>query len=749
MLENLNLKIQKTYQKLMAEGNLLSEQQLKENYTAFSSNFDSSKLKALDGELLAETMFNHGNKSSLVYWLEFKSDEEFQNSQFGGIAGGSAFKFGLYKRKEDGRWIAGSPTKSRELSLDEAITLAREKRDMLVKGAQLIDQLDKNAPASDYITLQKELEGVLNGLENAGWVHKYYHMLFPDKIDAFHSADWQKYYLMKMGLIPQGDGRYAMAGQFVELARDVGMSIHYVSRTLGRIFDSIHHYWRIGTTPGKMNYWDEMLAGGYAATGWGQVGDIREYENLSRNDLKQELKQKFETHYPKNAKAIGRNINQLILFVREIKPGDTILAADGETILGIGRVAGEYEYRSDLINPHCMKVEWLQTPNIKLPNPKEGLRTTVYKMKDSENIIEIEGLLKDKGSNPVPIQPPDPLTGIIGEIEKVLARKRQVILYGPPGTGKTYFAEGACFELAALSLYNKSVSMLSEAEKARLRDEGYIRMCSFHPTYGYEDFIEGIKPSVKGDQTVFGLKDGIFKKLCADAAQDPKHNYYLIIDEINRGDISRIFGELITIIESGKRGKEIILPLSGSKFSVPNNVYIIGTMNTADRSIALLDVALRRRFGFIELLPDYRLFEGVSFQGLPLGGWLRELNKRICDNIGQDSRNLQIGHSYFLEKEKPVSNIDKFRRIVKEDVVPLIEEYCYGDYQAVANILGNDIVDVKRQMIKQEIFLPANTADLISALLGPCPELKTSAAVTEEPEDPDTDTSDEMEGEDE
>lgn len=264
---------------------MLSEQQLKDSYMAFTSNFDPSKLKALDGELLAETMFNHGNKSSLVYWLEFKSDEEFQNSQFGGIAGGSAFKFGLYKRKEDGKWIAGSPTKSKELSLEEAIALAREKRDMLVKGAQLIDQLDKNAPASDYITLQTELEGVLNGLENTGWAHKYYHMLFPDKIDAFHSADWQKYYLMKMGLIPQGDGRYAMAGQFVELARDAGMSIHYVSRSLGRMFDSIHYYWRIGTTPGKMNYWEEMLAGGYAATGWGQVGDMREYENLNRNEL--------------------------------------------------------------------------------------------------------------------------------------------------------------------------------------------------------------------------------------------------------------------------------------------------------------------------------------------------------------------------------------------------------------------------------------------------------------------------------
>ncbi|WP_241422489.1 5-methylcytosine-specific restriction endonuclease subunit McrB [Candidatus Contubernalis alkaliaceticus] len=122
-------------------------------------------------------------------------------------------------------------------------------------------------------------------------------------------------------------------------------------------------------------------------------------------------------------------------------------------------------------------------------------------------------------------------------------------------------------------------------------------------------------------------------------------------------------------------------------------------MNTADRSIALLDVALRRRFGFVELMPDYSLFQGVSFEGMPLGEWLKELNKRICENIGQDARNLQIGHSYFLEKEKAVTSADRFGMIVKEDVIPLIEEYCYGDYGTMSKILGSGIVDVKHQMI--------------------------------------------------
>jgi len=147
-------------------------------------------------------------------------------------------------------------------------------------------------------------------------------------------------------------------------------------------------------------------------------------------------------------------------------------------------------------------------------------------------------------------------------------------------------------------------------------------------------------------------------------------------------------------------------------------------MNTADRSIALLDVALRRRFGFIELMPDYTLFEGVELNGLPLGGWLKELNSRICEYIGKDARNLQIGHSYFLEGEKPITAPDKFKQIVKEDIIPLIEEYCYGDYSMISKILGEGMVDVKNQTIKFELFNTRDISDLVTALLSPCPTLR-------------------------
>ncbi|WBL48463.1 hypothetical protein LOR37_07350 [Clostridium estertheticum] len=167
---------------------------------------------------------------------------------------------------------------------------------------------------------------------------------------------------------------------------------------------------------------------------------------------------------------------------------------------------------------------------------------------------------------------------------------------------------------------------------------------------------------------------------------------------------------------------------------MPENVYIVGTMNTADRSIALLDVALRRRFGFIELMPNYALFDKAVFEGLPLDKWLKELNARICECIGTDARNLQIGHSYFLEKEKPIMENEKFKRIIREDIIPLIEEYCYGDYVLISKILGEGIVDVKNQTIRSELFNTSDVSDLVTALLSPCPTIREVGKVAEDDE---------------
>jgi hypothetical protein len=159
---------------------------------------------------------------------------------------------------------------------------------------------------------------------------------------------------------------------------------------------------------------------------------------------------------------------------------------------------------------------------------------------------------------------------------------------------------------------------------------------------------------------------------------------------------------------------------------MPDNLYLIGTMNTADRSIALLDTALRRRFGFIELMPDVNVLGNAVVESIPLGPWLSALNSKICENIGRDARNLQVGHSYLLENGQPISSFGKFVRVIQDDIIPLLEEYCYEDYSTLTKILGKSFVDEINQRIHADLFEPAKKDDLIQALKSIDPNLDSS-----------------------
>ena len=160
-------------------------------------------------------------------------------------------------------------------------------------------------------------------------------------------------------------------------------------------------------------------------------------------------------------------------------------------------------------------------------------------------------------------------------------------------------------------------------------------------------------------------------------------------------------------------------------------------MNTADRSIALLDTALRRRFGFVELMPDISVLGAASAGGsIPLGPWLAALNERLRTHLGRDARNLQIGHAYLLEGGHPITDFTRFVRVLAEDLVPLLEEYCYEDYGALARILGPGLVDEAGQRIREELFAPGKRPELVQALLEPAPEIVTASAATSAPEEP-------------
>lgn len=263
-----------------------------------------------------------------------------------------------------------------------------------------------------------------------------------------------------------------------------------------------------------------------------------------------------------------------------------------------------------------------------------------------------------------------------------------LILYGPPGTGKTYHT----IEKAVEIIDGINPSRTHEDAKERfdeLKGKGQIVFTTFHQSMSYEDFIEGIKPVLDGTSIGYKIQPGIFKEISEEALFTHPRKYVLIIDEINRGNVANIFGELITLIEEDKRlgnseQMTCTLPYSKEQFGVPNNLYIIGTMNTADRSVEALDTALRRRFTFEEMMPKPELLKETD-DGINLTDFLNVINKRI--SLLKD-REHQIGHSYFMKVASKETLID----VIFKNVIPLLQEYFYGDYEKIQMVLGETFI---------------------------------------------------------
>ena len=273
---------------------------------------------------------------------------------------------------------------------------------------------------------------------------------------------------------------------------------------------------------------------------------------------------------------------------------------------------------------------------------------------------------------------------------------QNLILYGPPGTGKTYrsMAEAVrlCLDLDRDDplIRDPDQRHTLRIEYQAMRDKGQIAFVTFHQSFGYEDFIEGLRPKVLNEGAGFELKaePGIFR-LMAEAAESSPEQHVLIIDEINRANISKVFGELITLIEPDKRlgmeeGFRLHLPYSRKLFGVPANLHIIGTMNTADRSIALLDTALRRRFRFEEIAPDPTLLP-VDIDGVPLRSVLTAINDRIEYLHDREHR---IGHAFFMGCD----NRSAIDAAMRDKVLPLLQEYFFDDWSRIAAVVGEGFV---------------------------------------------------------
>ncbi|WP_164483702.1 MULTISPECIES: AAA family ATPase [unclassified Polaromonas] len=731
MNASIQAELRTLHAKGVANGDIPAPVQLDKQTSLFRARFGPLALQAVDGEELLKLM--HGRQDNearcMAYWLEFKNDDEFAGNSFGGIRGGTALKFGIYQRQQDGAWTSGTPRAPVLLTLDQAIAIAESQRAELVNGTSVLSQYPRgDSTDASYQRLQEAMETAAPNLSRDGWAHKYWFLMHPETLDAYHSPAYQRFHLIKLlqmppdgvGILKGSAPRFLCAGRFAQGANDIGVPIVTFNKLLNLRDTAFHRYWKVGTTEGSAgdSHWQDMRDGGFISIGWkNSVPDLTQTLNLDPGEAKGQIAEFLKNDYDNGAMAT-RKAGEILNFAREMAEPDMVVACEGQTVLGVGRIVGPYEYDGSLRFPHKRPVKWMTVGQFKL-GELEGPRTTVYELgKHAINLLEIEKQVAGvagpsvKPASPVKASTLKPLDVFAARVEAILRRKGQVILYGPPGTGKTYRGLGVAQELAARHAFNRSFGDLAVSEKQEIEaEDGLVRICTFHPGWGYENFMEGLHPKTVSGGMVFEPRDGVFKKLCRDASASKKH-FYLVIDEINRGDLPRIFGELITVIERDKRGRDILLPVTGSKFRIPENVFILGTMNTSDRSISLLDTALRRRFGFVELMPDSGSLLRRSVGAIALGPWLDALNARIRKHLKRDARNLQIGHAYLM----PVNSAADFSRVFRDEILPLLEEYCYDDLETLGQILGGALIDVENSRIREELFDQHNEDDLFAAL---------------------------------
>lgn len=614
-------------------------------YHAFSHNYGRIALESLSGKQLLYRVF--GTKAqdelSLTYCIERKYKE------FGSCRGAYGWANVLTCNQGKQWQYCTSPTDIKNITEDEAIQKAKQLVDNLLLAVDLIEEYraeNKFIDATGYESLDNELRSILGDLYNKPRFKKYFTMMFPDLFmnmfdNILKPGGWLNRIFSTLKLNLDGNW-YTQSGRFALLAKSLGipnLDLYLIVKTV--IEES------------------------------GEVAAEAEGEEVDMNDFKENEKrfrdwmatQQAASGTLCTASMISNNCSALnrvcgMMDISEYPDVESLFEITNMDIFCEIKEIIKNHPDYDSVNKACNN---------------RFLSTSLKWYEKYLNEISITNMVQETPAEPYTKD--DFLSKVFmtsdeyDRLVQLLMYKRNIILQGAPGVGKTFLAEKLAYSIMGST------------------DKSHVEKVQFHQNYSYEDFIMGYKPDGDG----FNLQPGVFYSFCkrAEADTTPNSKYFFIIDEINRGNLSKIFGELMMLIEGDKRGEKIRLAYKAELFGVPENVYIIGMMNTADRSLAMMDYALRRRFCFYEVEPAFakpafltyiKDFLSVSVSNKVVSR-LTELNKKIANEETSGlGKGFCIGHSYFCTK--PVSgqtDEDWYKAIITYEVAPLLLEYWWDD----------------------------------------------------------------------
>jgi 5-methylcytosine-specific restriction enzyme B len=603
-------------------------------------------------------------ENSFCYWLEFKTKE------LGSIQGGSAFKFLVFFDKDGKNFRFADRFKTKE---DAFASVKSGILELVRLGNEGRFAECENVPP--FTTM-----AVIRG--------KILNMYYPEQFLPIFSVDHLKDFCLQLEVSANYDSQASMILALLKFRQENPLFSEWTNdKFFNFLYDKFPpttQFWKVA--PGEnARLWQQCHEGGFICVGWKEIGDMRQFTDLAV------FKDKYRELHGSN-----RQCKEMWSFAKELKNGSVIIANNGlQSIVGVGTVTGDYFYNESRAEyKHCVPVQWDITSEFPVPESARNITATwfqgtVKRISRQEYNQLVSG--QQVGTTPPP-KPPTATGSIatstnryadiceatyLGEkffadCERLLKTKKQIILQGAPGTGKTFVAE----KLATL--------WAGDAKR--------VKVVQFHESYGYEDFVHGIRPQRDPvtQQTAFVPTQGLILNFCEAIEKDktvPPNNYVLLIDEINRAKTARVFGELLYLLEY--REKEVELQ-NGNGFSIPSNLYIIGTMNTTDKSIALVDYALRRRFAFLDLVPvkdgqSSVLGKWMESKGIGNAADVEQLFIALNNAVAQKGEALMVGHSYFMQEqavdEKWFS--DELLRFTWDYyIMPLIAEYEYQSSRA-------------------------------------------------------------------